>query len=377
MKAGFKVMDSDMHVLEPADLWKRYIAPEFRDRAPEGQTRFPRDLGVSLEGKQLTDYIYIVGERTTPHGREGAVRERDDHSPKYEDSERSCWDAPSQLRAMEAEGIDLSVLFPSRALFSLAVDDIDPRFAMAIARAYNDWLYDFCKEDSARLYGAGHLAPHDVDLAVAEVRRCVEELGFKAVFMRPNIVQGRNWHDPYYDPLWAECQRLNIPVAFHEGGRTPYLGQIGSQFLSSMLQHTCSHSMGMMLATVSFCGGGILERFPELRVAFLEGNCSWVPWLMWRMDEHHEWRGYEQPELTMPPSEYFKRQCFASVECDEAPAKYMEDAGYGHTVVFSTDYPHPDSKYPEAVNNFLQQDFSTKAKRAFLWDNCARLYDFR
>ena len=95
------------------------------------------------------------------------------------------------------------------------------------------------------------------------------------------------------------------------------------------------------------------------------------------MDEHYEWRGYEQPEGKMRPSEYFKRQCFASVECDEAPAKYMEDAGYSHTVVFSTDYPHPDSKYPHAVDNFLQQDFSPEAKRRYLWDNCARLYGWK
>ena len=370
MKASFRVMDSDMHVLEPPDLWQRYIAPGFRDRAPAGQTRFQRDLGVTLDGKQLHEY------RAAPITGAGGKREYDEQDFKYRDAEEHGWDPGSQVRAMDQEGIDLAVLFPSRALFSLAVDCLDPPLAAAIARAYNDWLFDFCKGDPDRMFGAAHLAPHDVDLAVQETRRCVQELGFKAVYMRPNIVNGRNWHDRYFDPLWAECDRLNVPVCFHEGGRTPQLNQVGNQFATTMLQHTCSHSMAMMMAAVSFCGGGVLERFPALRVAFLEGNCSWVPWLMWRLDEHQEWRGYEQPELKKRPSEYFKRQCFASVECDETPAKYLEDAGYSHTVVFSTDYPHPDSKYPNAVDSFLGQDFSPEAKRRYLWDNCARLYGF-
>ena len=370
-KNGFKVMDSDMHVIEPADLWQRYIDPAFKERAPRGSTRFMRDLGVTLDGQELSS-----GIPPNPLAQAGAAREREAQNPKYQDGDAHGWDPGSQVRAMDQEGIDVAVLFPSRGLFTLAVDGMDPALAAAIGRAYNDWMYDFCQEYPERLYGAGHIAPHDVEAAVAETRRCVEELGFKAIFLRPNIINGRNWHDPYYDPLWAACQRLGIPVGFHEGGRPPYISQVGNQFPTGMLQHVYSHSVGMMLAVGSFCGGGILERFPELRVAFLEGNCSWVPWLLWRLDEHYEWRGYEHPELTMAPSAYFKRQCFASVECDEWPSQYVDAAGYGHTVVFSTDYPHPDSKYPHAVDNFLSMDLPHETKHKYLWDNCARLYGF-
>ena len=95
--------------------------------------------------------------------------------------------------------------------------------------------------------------------------------------MRPNRVGGRNWHDPYYDPLWAEVERLGVPVGLHEGGGYVDLPQAGAEFETYMMNHTCTHAMGMMLACVSFIGGGILERFPRLNVAFLEGNCSWAP----------------------------------------------------------------------------------------------------
>ena len=77
----------------------------------------------------------------------------------------------------------------------------------------------------------------------------------------------------------------------------------------------------------------------------------------------------------MRPSEYFKRQCWLSVECDEEPARHTVDALGDGNIVFSTDYPHGDSKYPESVDNFLTLPLSEQAKRNILWDNCARLYD--
>ena len=98
---------------------------------------------------------------------------------------------------------------------------------------------------------------------------------------------------------------------------------------------------------------------------------------MWRLDEKYEWRGhFEAPILKMLPSEYFKRQCFVSMDCDEWPGKYLEDAGYADNVVFSTDYPHSDSKYPEATNEFFKVPMSDGARQKYLWQNCARMYGF-
>jgi predicted TIM-barrel fold metal-dependent hydrolase len=165
-----------------------------------------------------------------------------------------------------------------------------------------------------------------------------------------------------------------MAVCFHEGGLV-YLPQVGGRFPQVMLHHTCTHPMEMMLAAVDIIGGGVLARFPELRVGFLEGNCSWVPFLLWRLDEHYEWRReWDAPNFTMTPTEYFKRQCFVSVDCDEEPAKYTVDwIGEGN-IVFSTDYPHADAKYPEASERFLKLPLSDSAKRKIMWDNCAKLY---
>ena len=365
-KDGFKVFDSDMHVVEPADLWDRYIDPAYRDRAPIGLSRHPRDLGIQLGGNIYPAENHSYTNAITPI----MTRQMD----VYSASEAQNWNSNSQVTAMDNEGIDLAVMFPSRGLFSLGRDDIEPGLATAISRGYNDWLSDFCS-GSDRLFGAGMIPPHDVGGAIEEAKRVVGELGFKTVFIRPNLVNGRNWHDPHYDPLWAEIERLGVPLSFHEGGRVD-LPQPGDNFETHMLYHTCTHPMAMMLAAVDLVGGGVLERFPNLTVAFLEGNCSWAPWLLWRLDEHYEMSAsYDHPDLTMEPSEYFRRQCYLSVECDEEPAEIVSKYGLEDNIVFSTDYPHADSKYPKSVERFLQMDLSDQARRKFLWDNCARLFN--
>src|SRR5947209_20223301 len=93
------------------------------------------------------------------------------------------------------------------------------------------------------------------------------------------------------------------------------------------------------------------------------------------MDEGYEREGdIFMTELKMPPSEYFKRQCVVSIEPDERPARYMIDEFGSDQLVFSTDYPHGDSRYPEAVEAFLELPLSDEDKRKILWDNCARFY---
>lgn len=208
-KDGFKVMDSDMHIVEPADLWERYIDPAFKDRAPRGLSRHPRDLGV-----QVGESIFPLPNRSYSNAIAPLMTGQQDI---YTDAEARHWDSGSQVTAMDNEGIDMAVLFPSRGLFTLGADGMDPALATAISRAYNDWLAEFCAGGSDRMFGAGMIPPHDIEGAISEARRAVNELGFKTVFVRPNPVNGRNWHDAYYDPLWAEIVRIRRLIAMLPG----------------------------------------------------------------------------------------------------------------------------------------------------------------
>jgi len=374
---GMLVADSDMHIFEPADLWQRWIAPEWRHVAPVGLSEMRRDMRVRVKS-----HVILRLGRVQPM-REGDPWKHEAESV-YAAAERRGWDPDSQRDAMDQEGLDLAVLFPTRGLFVLGLDTpdmmgpdgLEPELAAAIARAYNDWLHDFCRRHPDRFFGAGMVAPHDVGAAVAELRRCVTEYGFKAIFLSPGTVNRRPWHHPAYDPLWAECERLGVPVAFHGGGQNFLKPDFSLEIFDRLLMwHTFSQPLGIMATAVSLTAGGVLERFPRLRVALLEGNCSWAPWLFYRLDEHWEWLGRaDAPELTMKPSEYLLRNCYLSVEADEETVtQYVERFG-DDNLVFSTDYPHADSKFPHAVSAFLQLPLSERSKRKILWDNWSRLY---
>ncbi|HMK98726.1 MAG TPA: amidohydrolase family protein [Acidimicrobiales bacterium] len=374
------VADSDMHVMEPADLWERYMDPAWGHAAPVGLCEIERDIRVKVKNAVM---LRLGHMRPRAAGRPWNA----DHDSGFAQAEAANWDAASQVAAMEMEGLDATVLFPSRGLFVLALqsaahigpDGLEPDLASEIARAYNDWMADFVRDcDSpGRVFGAAMVAPHDVGRAVDELARSAER-GFKAVFLTPGLVDRRPWHDPVYDPLWREAERLGVPICFHGGGTT-YLKPdfaFSEQLDRLMLWHSFNQPLGIMFVTACFTAGGILERFPSLRLGLLEGNCSWAPFMLYRLDEHWEWVGrYEAPELTMPPSAYFRRNCFVSCEADEAVARhYFEDFG-DDNVVFSTDYPHADSKFPYATKTFLELPFDSGTKRKVLWDNFARLYD--
>lgn len=366
---GFKIMDSDMHVIEPANLWQTYMDSEFLDRAPKGLSRFQGDMMMEVTGKNVPYWT------TSPNYHDWQQHVAAEQDETYRYSYERDWNSATQVRAMDMEGLDIAFLYPSRGLYTLAVDGMDPPLGAAIATAYNRWMHEFCSIAPDRMFGASMVSPFDVETAVHETRNSVKHQDMKAVFIRPNIVNGRNWHDPYYDSLWSEIESSGVPLGFHEGANA-LLPQVGENLDTYMMHHTVCHPVNMMLAVVSFIGGGILERFPKLNVGFLEANCGWVPWLVWRLDEHYELSGrFESPELKHEPREYFLRQCFVSVEADETPATFVETAGLMDTVVFSTDYPHNDSMFPKSTDIFLDMPLSDETKRKILWDNCWRMYN--
>src|SRR5262245_5653453 len=316
-----------MHVMEPPDLWQRYIDPAFRHAAPVGLTELRRDMRVKVKSHIL---LRLGAIRPMKPGGAGVWSTEQDR--ELAEAEARNWDAQSQVAAMDREGLDTAVLFPSRGLFVLGLDSrdmvgadgLEPDFAAAIARAYNDWMHDFCAPYPDRLFGAAMVAPHDVESAVAEVRRAAEQLGMKAIFLAPGAVNRRPWHHRYYDPLWAECERLGIAVTFHGGGQTHLKPDFSLEIFDSlMMWHTFNQPLAMMAVAVSLTSGGVFERFPRLRVGLLEGNCGWAPWLFYRLDEHWEWIGrHEVPELRRKPSDDFRTNCFLAVEADETPVRH-------------------------------------------------------
>jgi predicted TIM-barrel fold metal-dependent hydrolase len=221
---------------------------------------------------------------------------------------------------------------------------------------------------------------HDVDLAVAEVRRAVMELKVTGLSLCPEPINGRRIHDRCFDPLWAEIEKMGIALCFHPPAR-PKQDQVANKFFghpnANIVALALRNPVELIQAVASFCAGGVLERFPKLRVAFLEGNCAWLPWLLYRLDERAKLHGpLADVPLSRSPSEYFLRQCFISVDPDEYLVSDVVKRLGDDNLVVSTDYPHIDAHFPHAVDEFLEiDDLSAASRKKILWDNCARLYN--
>jgi len=379
-KRGFRIMDSDLHTMEPDDLWERYLEEPFRKAAPaftRGGERAPNQPTIQVGG--LTIGEMSVRPAAAAVGADLHRRSVAKH-PHNAVAAARRYDAESHLMAMDIEGIDVGILYGTRGRQVLMHDDLDRRLAAALARAHNDWTRDYCAVNPDRLKFAAQLAFHDVPSAVAEARRAVRELGAVAVIGNPNPINGRHIHDPEFEPLWDAVEELGVPVGFHPTGQSSLRDDIGRRMLDHpngrLIGSAARNPMELMLAFGSLAASGVLERHPGLRCAFLEGTCGWLPWWLWRLDEAWEKFGPgSDVKVSARPSEYFFRQCYVATDADEKVLRQVVEAVGDDNIVVSTDYPHSDGLFPDAMNEFVAlEGVSDKTKAKILWDNCARLY---
>jgi predicted TIM-barrel fold metal-dependent hydrolase len=373
---AFKVLDSDIHIIEPPDLWPRYIDPAFRDRAPVGLTEDEGDLRLALDGKPWGRVAIDADRSQRRQGRNYALNQE-----RWRPYAERGWTSKVQLEAMDIEGIDVAVIYGTRGRQVLMHDEHDPAVAAALARAHNSWTYDFCQRDPRRLKFAAQLAFHDIPAAITEARRAVRELGAVAVIGTPNPVRGRHVHDPEMEPLWAAVEELGVPVGFHPTGQSSLRDDIARRYLDTpngrVIGVSGRNPIELMMCFGSMAAGGVLERHPRLRCAFLEGTCCWLPWYLWRLDEAWEKFGPgSEIQISQLPSQYFFRQCYIATDADEKPLRQVIEAIGDDSIVVSTDYPHSDGLFPTAIEEFVRlEGVSDKSKSKILWDNCARLYN--
>jgi predicted TIM-barrel fold metal-dependent hydrolase len=380
MKTGFFVMDSDFHMMEPDDLWESYLDEQWKPKAPKFPPNpiFPattKTVAVHT-GKTPSFHTDLKAVQTRSHLRERAHA----RSPHYARAIERGFDPQTHLEAMDIEGVDVGVLYSTRGRQVLSHDDLEPAYAAALARAYNDWAYDYCQANPARLKLGAQLALHGVEPAVQEARRAVEKLGAVALVASPHPINGRHLHDPLFDSLWTEIERLGAPLGLHPTGVSSLRDDISKRFVghpaSGPIAHAVRNPIESMLAYASFAMGGIFDRYPTLTVAFLESTCGWLPWWLERLDEQWEKFGPgSDVRLSAKPSEYFFRQCYIATDPDEEGLKTVIAQIGDDRIVVSTDYPHDDSLFPHATESFLNlSGVSDESKRKILWDNCARLY---
>ncbi len=297
---------------------------------------------------------------------------------KYGDLARRHFDPGAMVEGFDAEGIDVAALFPSFGLYVPWADHLAPELATGLARAYHRWIAEFCAHAPRRLVPVGVAPLHDPRLAADEAQRAVDHDGIKAFMLRPNPVQGRPIGAVAHDRFFSVVADAGVPLILHEGtgARVPAAG--ADRFDTWCGRHVASHPLEQMLGMASLVFGGVLERHPRLKVGFFESGSGWLPYWLHRMDEHCEqWGHGDYPELTLRPSEYFARQCTISTESDDPLARLaVQTVGADH-VVWASDFPHPESQWPHAVDNFVGRDhagLTPDEEHQVLWTTPCALY---
>src|SRR5580765_7792539 len=353
-----------MHIMEPPDLFERYLDPAFKHRVtvqvgadgrpkrgPAGTTVID---GLPTSDMDLQQYRKRVrrgdtqstqllsGSRIFDTGRLDFAIERD-YNPE------------AQVMGMKMEGVDIAVLYPTSGLALIARDNLDPLLSLALCQAYNNWIHEFCRYSPDRLKWVAMLPVHDVHLACRELIRCVRELGAVGSFIRPNLVNDHYWHSNYWDPLYAVHEDLDVTWGFHEGtgAWNSHMNVLYGE--NRFYRHVASHWIEMQQALIAMIVGGVFEFHPKLRVGFLEAQNSWAPGLLSRIEwDYPQYRDSHAPYLSLTPREYFRRNCWAAVEGSEPEIEATAGLIGGDRMCVSTDYPHFDSNFPNVSDNVLK-----------------------
>ena len=356
-----RIIDADGHVLERDIPWAELIDAPYRSRAPR-----------AVQDNRGFTFIMIDGKLTPkPVGKGcsfvGAPRS---HTPQ---ATTGMVDPKQRLKDMDLEGIDTAVNFGTTVFLSLPfLENRD--LACAIAHAYNTWLDGYCKTNSRRLKAVALVAMQEPQEAVKELERCVKELGFVAVATSAHSA-GRNLDHPDFYPFYAKAQELGVPVCVHVGSGRP--AAAADRFDNAFFVHATTHAFEQMIGVMCIVGGGILELYPKLKVAFLEAGAGWVPYWMERLDEHYEYLEPTVPLMKKPPSEYMRsEQVYYSFEPDEHTLNFVMDYVGEDRLIFASDYNHGDSKFPHTVKAVTERkNLSQSQLRKLMCDNAARLYN--
>ncbi len=350
---GYYVIDADGHGGDLPNWWER-LPSQYRDKWEQRRERLQKHF-ANLPG---------VGVRKTRG------------TAKIDSLERAgMTDPKARLEDMDLEGIDRTVMFPGGAGEEWA--GLDRDFAIAVCRTLNDARAEFLQYNPQRLMSVAKLPMIDPEAAAQELRRCVTQHGMVGM-VTPQHIREKNLDHPSLDPIWAEAERLGVAVCVHGGGQALDQIPIGIDRFSTRLEtHAFTHPVGQMLAVMNFTVGGILHKFPKLRVAFLEANVGWLPFWLERLDEHWELTPEQAPVIDRKPSEYFlSGNCFIGCDPDESTIPAVTNALGEDIVVYASDYCHWDCRFPDTVKIIVERnDLSRSAKEKILSKNPARLYN--
>ncbi|MEW6271865.1 MAG: amidohydrolase family protein [Thermodesulfobacteriota bacterium] len=396
-----RIVDADGHVLEHPTAMLEYIPAKYREHCFHIETRSDGSEWLHFQGRvSNANFMALAG--TGGLSLEDRLRAQRGEL-KYSEVKPGAYKPDERLREMATDDIQQAVVYPTLFLGLSGFKDLD--FAEAQGDAYNRWLADYCRHSPTRLFGIASIVQTDVERAVRMAKKA-KDLGLVGVFMRPNPSIGNKFFcDPVYDRLWATLSDLDLTVGFHPylandmpgacrdlgfatfvapgakgmyaaGQEAEMSGVVGIQNI--FFTQALSNVFDMQTTLTMLICGGTLERFPKLKVIFLEANGGWiVPWLE-RLDHHLEIFPWDVPQMKMKPSEYFKRQCWISFDPDESTLRFTAESPLvgADRIIWASDYPHPDAKIPGVVGELREamHGLPASAQERILGLNAVDLY---
>jgi predicted TIM-barrel fold metal-dependent hydrolase len=379
MKNGLRVFDADTHVEPSAEVLDAYVDPGFRSRLPElAPWRVPirPDNPGGAPGRHVYRFGQISFRRIL-----GEAAPRDTHTGRdthwmgskmprvgVQDDQ-----AESRVKDMDDEGTDGHFLIPTA--WTSFVGHDDPAIEVALIRAYHRHMGDFTSQYPDRLKSMIVASARDVDAAVHEIREWGKSRW--AVAVMPLVTKDIPADHPSLEPIWRAAAEHDLPIVHHSFTWTPpYFPGVFDLWDNIFLGRLSSHPWGAMRFIASVIGGGIMDRYPKLRVGTLECGFGWLPFWGRRMDEQYAYVG-STADLKMKPSEYLSSgRYFCSVERHEGADMFdMVTRFLGDDVLmYASDYPHSECQFPETVDNFLRWEMPPEKRQKLMSGNAARLF---
>jgi predicted TIM-barrel fold metal-dependent hydrolase len=383
---GFPIIDCDTHILEPTLLWEHYLEPEFRvvARSAFWHEVDAHGLAVTLvnglPARPLSPGAINRQAIWRPGSTPEAIGGLDAHA--RHPINPGAFEAAARLADMDALGVHCHVLFPT--LFAEYFPIIhNPDAAAALARAYNDWIYDFAQADPQRLIPVGVLPLQEVSFGLRELAR-IAERGFRAVFVRPAFNHNRYPSHPAYTPLWKDIAARDLTLCIHPspGSTNPEWTSLGTfvERVAANLRigHTIAESVAPTMdnATMltALCFYGHMEEYPNLRLAFLHGGASWVP-LTLEKAETYLWLLSAIQDVSLEPEDvFFSRPSLVSFDSWESSVPRMPDV-YGDVAAWGSRYPHHDASEPrEALALLDKYGVDQDVRLKLMGGNAARIF---
>jgi len=393
MRQGVRVIDSDTHVNPSLDVLLRHADRELRERQAdlEPYRRMVKPQPGRGDAEDVDAYATlsvkpvrlqrVAGEKPGPAAApvsadRGFLSGRTQMTTRLPITPRVAEDdARGRLRDMDAEGRDVDFIIPGP--WAYGAPALPPHLGQGLYRAYHRYMAEYCSADSRRLKSMVLALATDPAWSAKVIEEHARHDWVAAVW--PLLPEGMPIDDPDLEPIWAAAAAADLPIMYHAFTiETPYFPGYRDVWDNPAMGRCAGQTWGGQRFLSFMLMGGMLDRYPNLRVGTLESGHGWLPHWLVRLTRQIDYvRGSVSPKLQHTPVEYAQMgRVFCSIDLSEGSAltRAAIDLIGDHVLMFASDYPHPETIFPDHVDAVLawREALGEAATQRLMWENAAR-----